>query len=197
MGRIAVALSHLVCVLAALASPAHADQKADPQAPQKINRSLDGWPVDKFTLVDHHGKAFTPERLRDRWTFVLFGDTRCAAPCDAALAAMKGVSERIMRTDAILSMQVLFVSLDPARDTPELLRKYLAPYDRHFIGATGAPLELKHFAEELGHPAPTGDRRYLGTLVLIGPNGLARAEYLPPFNVPRLTADYLKMRALK
>jgi len=189
----------LLCVLCAAASaPAAAHHEAQP-----VNRAYEGWPVDDFTLTDHHGKAFTREQLRGRWTFVLFGDTRCAEPCAAALSAMTGLSERIFRSDAILTTQVLFVSLDPARDTPARLQKYLASYDKHFIGVTGAWPTLKRLADDLGvagdlpadAKASSDGRRYRGSLVLVGPDGFVRAEYLAPFNVPYLTADYLKTRA--
>jgi len=167
---------------------------------------LEGWPVDAFTLVDQHGKKFAQERLLGRWTFVLFGDTHCDQPCAAALAALLGLSQRIARTEAVLTTQVVFVSLDPKRDTPPRLREYLAPYDKHFIGATGSPQTLQRLADDMGigdqiprdpGPSNTGPRSYPGSLTLVGPDGFVRAEYLPPFDVPLLTAEYLKTRFRK
>ena len=87
---------------------------------QRVNLALQGWPVDSFSLIDQHGKAFTHQRLQGQWTFVLFGDTRCAQPCDAALSALVSMDQRIARAEAIKTTQVLFVSLDPERDTPEI-----------------------------------------------------------------------------
>lgn len=190
----------LVCVLCATAPALSHDERT-----QNINRAYEGWPVDEFTLVDQAGKSFTQQRLQGRWTFIVFGDTNCGEPCIGALSAMNALSQRIFRTDAILTTQVLFVSLNPGRDTPSRLQEYLAPYDKQFIGATGSWPTLRRLADDLGAAsdvpaqpdAPSGGRKYRGSIVLVGPDGFVRAEYLPPFNVPYLTADYLKTRVRK
>jgi len=170
---------------------------------QRVNLALQGWPVDSFTLVDQSGKAFTQKRLQGQWTFVLFGDTHCAQPCTAALSALAAMHQRIAPTKAIKTTQVLFVSLDPERDTPEILRRYLASFDERFIGARGSWQTLERLTEDLGisvrkplHPASRVDSTsYAGSLVLIGPDGVVRAELLPPFDALLLTAEYLKTRA--
>jgi protein SCO1 len=159
---------------------------------QHVDRSFDQWPIEAFVLVDQHGEKFTHERLRGRWTFVLVGDTRCAKPCAEGLAALQGLSQRIRRSDAILTTQVLFVSLDPRRDTPAALRKYLAPYDRHWIGATGPASALEKLLDDLN----LAGRSHGGALALVGPQGFLHAIYAAPYDVPRLTADFLKSRAL-
>jgi protein SCO1/2 len=159
--------------------------------PQRVDRSLQNWPIERFALLDQHGRELTHERLLGRWTFVVVGDTRCTVPCSAALGALSGLMKRIYRSDAVLQTQVIFLSLDPA-DTPARLRRYLEPYDALWIGATGSPRALGRLADDLGAIA----RGPGGSLALVGPQGLLHAEYLPPFDVPRLTADFLKARAL-
>src|SRR5882757_8309276 len=170
---------------------------------QQVNLASQGWPVDSFTLVDQYGNAFTQERLQGQWTFVLFGDTHCARPCTAALSALVAMDQRIARAKAVSTTQVLFVSLDPGLDTPEILRWYLASFDKRFIGVSGSSQALKGLAEDLGvfvpdpsKPASRVDNAsYAGSLVLIGPDGVVRAELLPPFDPLLLTAEYLKTRA--
>ena len=166
---------------------------------QRANRVLDGWAVSSFTLADQHGQPLTQERLRGRWTFVLFGDTSgCAQRCGAALTALAALYKRIERADVMKTTQVVFVSLDPQRDTPARLREYLALFDPRFVGATGAPAVLHRLADEMGVKAlptrttdPPDDR---GSLLLVGPDATIRAEYPPPFDVPRLTSAYLRAR---
>ncbi len=170
---------------------------------QRVNLASQGWPVDSFTLVDQYDKAFTQERLQGQWTLVLFGDTHCAQPCTAALSALVAMDQRIARAEAIKTTQVLFVSLDPERDTPEILRRYLASFDERFIGVSGSWQTLKRLTEDLGvslrdpvQPASRVDNTsYVGSLLLIGPDGVVRAELLPPFDALLLTAEYLKTRA--
>ena len=162
---------------------------------QTVNRSAAGWPVGDFALTDDRGRPFTQDRLRGRWTFVVLGDTQCAEPCAAPLAALAGMRRRIAGTEALKATQVVFVSLDPQRDTPQRLREYVAPFDSSFVGATGPNAILASLSDDLGlhGEAPA----LQGALVLLGPDGVVRAQYLPPFDVPLLTADYLKTRAYK
>lgn len=90
---------HLRLVTAALAATLAASALADHAEPQQIDRALEGWMVGDFTLVNQQGDAFTQEHLKDRWTFLLLGDTRCADPCRAALSALAGMRQRIARTE--------------------------------------------------------------------------------------------------
>ena len=130
---------------------------------------------------------------------MVFGDTACGSPCAAALSALAGLSRRLQGTAK--TPQVLFVSFAPERDTPAALAAHLARYDARFVGATGPRPTLKLLAEELAPalaaegPAARGRRPpYPGSLLLVGPDGALRAEFLPPFDVPRTTQSYLKLR---
>lgn len=174
-----------LALTASFALPAQANHAVQ----QAVRKDLDGWAVAAFTLSDQERREFTRDRLHGRWTFVLFGDaTRCGQPCGDALAAVAGLCLRIAPADAMKTTQVLFISLDPRRDTPARLRQYLAAYDSRFIGATGTPVVLQQLADDLGIGAARG------SLLLVGPDATIRAEYLPPFDVPRLTAAYLRAR---
>ena len=174
-----------------LALPAFANHHAR----QAARHGLDGWELAAFMLTDQHGRAFTRESLQGRWTFVLFGDSRACAsqPCGAALAALAGVCQRIAPADAMKTTQILFISLAPHSDTPERLRRYLAGFDPRFVGVTGTPQELRRVADDMGGIGMQGSG-YSASLLLIGPDATIRAEYLPPFDVPRLTAAYLRAR---
>lgn len=164
---------------------------------QQVLRAADAWPIDPFTLTDQHQQPFTQASLAGRWTFVLFGDTACGSPCTGALAALDGVLQRIARAEVHKVTQVLFVSQDSKRDRPERLREYMAPFDKRFVAAVGTLATVSHLADEwrVGKDGPRP--RYSGSLLLVGPDGAVRAEYLPPFDVPHLTADFLKTRARK
>ena len=163
--------------------------------PQQVDRSQGGWKVGNFTLVDQRGNAFTQEHLNNRWTFVLLGDTGCAEPCLGALSALTGMRQRIATTEVVTMTQVLFVSLDPQRDTAEMLRRYLAPFDPHFVGASGSRDNLARLSEDLNPlEAQQNTRTRAGSLWLIGPDRYLRGEFLPPYDALQLTARFLKMR---
>lgn len=186
---------HRGLATAALAATLAAPALADHAEPQQIDRALEGWMVGDFTLVDQQGNAFTQEHLNGRWTFLLLGDTRCADPCLAALSALAGMRQRIAGAEVVKFTQVLFVSLDPQRDSPERLRRYLAAFDPQFIGASGSRENLARLSEDLTPPeAQPGARTSAGSLWLVGPDRYVRGEFLPPYDALRLTARFLKTR---
>jgi len=176
---------------------------ADEGDSRQLNANLtpDPWPIDPFTLVDHHGGAFTQERLHGQWTFVVFGYTRCAHTCAAALTTLADVANLLAPTRAAQNTQVLFVSVDPERDTTERLRDYVAGFSEGFIGASGSQATLKQLTDEmsvsyrLAEPATESNQvEPSASIQLIGPDSLLRAEFFPPYDAAALTAAYLKIR---
>jgi protein SCO1/2 len=176
--------------------------RTDHAPAQSVSFASSGWPIDDFALADQHGNPFTQDRLRGRWTLLLLGDSRCGEPCTSALAALSGLYRRIAATKALETTQVVFLSLDP-RDTPAELARYLASYDPRFLGATGPREVLAGIEEDLGvsrgstsgqAPPATGSRNCDGSIGLIAPDGVLRSRQPPPFDVPTLTAEYLKTR---
>jgi protein SCO1/2 len=105
-----------------------------------------------FTLVDHHGKAFSRAQLLGKWTIMFFGYTHCPDFCPTTLAALNNTYHRLEREKPKLASttQVVFVSLDPFRDTPPVLADYIAHFNAHFIGVTGTPAQLHRLTQPLG-----------------------------------------------
>jgi protein SCO1/2 len=87
-------------------------------------------------LVDQHSQPFDPAVLQGRYTLVYFGFTFCPDACPTALYA---VSQVLLQLDPEAKrIQPVFVSVDPARDTPEKLTEYLGSFSTHLIGLTGS-----------------------------------------------------------
>jgi protein SCO1/2 len=183
----------VLAIVAASVAAAFKTASADHETALRVDRTLKGWPVDTFALVDQHGEALARERLLDCWTFVVFGDIRCTQSCTAALSALAALSRRIEGTRALQNTRFVFISLDAARATPAQLKASVAGYDERWLAATGSQQTLARLAEELGEV----ERGPGGSLVLIAPDASVFAEYLPPFDVPRLTADYMKARTCR
>jgi protein SCO1/2 len=89
----------------------------------------------EFALTDHTGKARTLADFKGKVVAVFFGFTRCPDVCPTTLAEMKLVKERLAADGD--KLQVLFVTVDPERDTPELLAKYVPAFDPTFLGLRG------------------------------------------------------------
>lgn len=113
------------------------------------------WPdppqLGAFALTGDDGKAVTEADLRGHWTLLFFGFTHCPDVCPGTLAVLKQVKQRLAADSAFAARgQVLFVSVDPARDTPELLGRYVKYFDPAFRGATGDEDALSRFTRQLG-----------------------------------------------
>lgn len=102
--------------------------------------------IGDFALTDDRGAAFTRERLEGRWTLLFTGFTNCPDVCPATLALMRALRQRVPRED----LQFVFVSVDPERDTPEVIGAYLTHFGAGLAGATGAREEIERFTTGLG-----------------------------------------------
>jgi protein SCO1/2 len=88
-----------------------------------------------FDLVDHHGEAVTAATYRGRWLLVFFGFTHCRVVCPRALSRLSAALDALGPLAGRL--RPLYVSVDPERDTPEVMRAFLAEHDPRITGLTG------------------------------------------------------------
>ena len=89
----------------------------------------------ELNLLDHHGKPRTLADFRGKVVVVFFGFVHCPDVCPATLAELAAVARELGK-DAD-RLQVLFVTVDPERDTPEVLRQYVPSFDPRFLGLHG------------------------------------------------------------
>ncbi len=107
-------------------------------------------PLDPFQLIDHHGEPFTIERLRGKWSFLFFGYTHCPDICPVAMGVLAEVDRQLRRLGNRAATQTLFISVDPRRDTPELLKRYLPYFNDGFLGITGDAGAILRFSRQMG-----------------------------------------------
>ncbi|MEO5363105.1 MAG: SCO family protein [Magnetococcus sp. DMHC-8] len=109
-------------------------------------------PIEAVPLLDHHGRPFGVEQLRGHWTFLLFGYTYCPDICPVTLGALAGLVAQLATGPGgeAAAPRGLFVSVDPRRDTPAVLKKYLAYFNPHFTGLVGDEAQLMAFARQVG-----------------------------------------------
>lgn len=88
-----------------------------------------------FALTDHTGKARTLGDFRGKVVVMFFGFTRCPDVCPTTLAELKAIKEQL--GDDGKRLQVLFVTVDPERDTQKLLADYVPAFDPSFLGLFG------------------------------------------------------------
>lgn len=140
-----------------------------------------------FQLTDHHGQPFTQENLKGKWTLIFFGFTHCPDICPTTMAAAARMYAALDE-DERENLQVVLISLDPERDTPEQLAKYVPYFNSDFIGVSGNQHVLLKLATELNVAfskvdLDNGDYTidHSGNLVLINPYGHYHGFMKPPF----------------
>lgn len=131
-----------------------------PDAPTFRSTDITGADFGKsLALTGHDGKPRTLEDFRGKVVVLFFGFTHCPDICPTTLADMAAVLKKLGPDAA--RVQVLFVTVDPERDTPEVLAKYVPAFDPAFLGLTGdlaatqrAAKEFKIFYEKRPGGAP-------------------------------------------
>lgn len=101
-----------------------------------------------FELVDDTGKAVTDEDFRGDFLLVFFGFTHCPDVCPTTLGEIAATLDRLGPQAG--RVQPLFISVDPARDTPAGLREYIKAFDPRIVGLTGTPEQIKAVTKDYG-----------------------------------------------
>src|SRR3990167_8320035 len=104
--------------------------------------------IHPFQLITHQNLSFSDKNLQGHWTFLFFGFTHCPHICPTTLSKMKQVYASLHTQYP--SLQVVLVTVDPKRDTPETLDTYLSQFNPQFIGVTGNPKILNALEKQLG-----------------------------------------------
>lgn len=102
-----------------------------------------------FNLTDSNNQPFNKKRLQGQWSLVFFGYTRCPDVCPTELYMLANALKKIKIKNAKLP-QVVFVSLDPKRDSANVLKKYTEHFHPNFIGVTGAQSKIDILAKKMG-----------------------------------------------
>ena len=129
-----------------------------------------------FRLTASDGRSIDERSFPGRYTLLYFGYTHCRDVCPATLNALAGALDALGRKAALV--QPLFVTVDPGRDTPQVLRTYLVAFTPRLLGLTGTPgqlgaIERAYRVTSLIHsPAPGGyDIDHSSVLYLMGLDG--------------------------
>jgi protein SCO1/2 len=121
--------------------------KVTGRAPSFENTDVTGLEYGKgFSLVDHTGKPRTLADFRGKVVLMFFGYTQCPDVCPTTMIEMARVMKELgPQADQV---QVLFVTLDPQRDTREVLSQYVPAFDKRFIGLYGDAAQTAAVARE-------------------------------------------------
>jgi protein SCO1 len=155
-----------------------------------------GAPLYMPALVTADGKDVVPGALQGRWSVVYLGFTSCPDVCPTTLHLLGEVARDPASGVPSGATQILFVTLDPKRDTPERMRGYL----RHFsgiTGLTGSPDAVAHFVAELGgaYRARGSAGDHAGALFVLDAKGRPAEMLLRPSEPGRVVSALAALRA--
>jgi protein SCO1/2 len=149
-----------------------------------------------FRLVDQNGKTVTDGDLKGKWSLVYFGYTHCPDACPTALNDISiALDELGPKRDAV---RPVFITVDPERDTAEVLKAYVTSFDAPIMALTGTPEEIAQAAKEYRvyyakHPEAGGDYSmdHSSVIYVMDPEGRFTASFTHE-NTPEDIAERLK-----
>ncbi|MBK3757339.1 SCO family protein [Stutzerimonas frequens] len=142
--------------------------------------------IPPLTLIDQDGQPFDTRSLQGRWHILFFGFTACPDICPTTLSDMRRLFGQLP-SDTRERLQLVLITADPARDTPQQLKTYLDYYRAGFSGLTGEMEQLQQLSRALGLPfVPANETQgdysvsHSGNLALVGPDGTLRGHIRAP-----------------
>ncbi|HEY4114026.1 MAG TPA: SCO family protein [Rhizomicrobium sp.] len=150
-----------------------------------------------FALLDGNGDTRTDRDFRGRWMMIYFGYTHCPDVCPTTLSLMSAVMDRLGGRASRVAP--IFISVDPLRDTPAVMKQYLSSFGARFIGLTGPRSHVASVASEYRvyfrrRPLPGGDYAvdHSSVIYLMDPNGKFAADYNNSQSPDEIAADLKK-----
>jgi protein SCO1/2 len=161
----------------------------------------DAKPLPKFVLEDHFGNGFTNKNLKNQWSLVFFGYTHCPDICPTTLALLNQVDQVLKKESDIDKPRIIFISVDPERDTIEQLTDYVTYFNPEFIGVTGSMENLQVLTKSLGIVfGKEGDDEsndyevyHTARILLVDPKARLKALFSSPHDVNQIASDYIKI----
>ena len=149
-----------------------------------------------FHLVDQEGKTVTDADLRGKWSLVYFGYTHCPDACPTALNDISIALDELGPKRA--AVRSVFITVDPERDTSEVLKSYVTSFDAPILALTGTPEEIAQAAKGYRvyyakHPEVGGDYSmdHSSVIYVMDPQGRFTASFTQE-NSPEEIAERLK-----
>ena len=156
-----------------------------------------------FRLTDQHLQSFDESRLRGKWSMLFFGYLSCPDVCPLTLHELNQFW-RLLQDESgapVDALQIVFVSVDPARDSPQQLGDYINYFNSNFVAATADKLQIDRLAHQFGAgyviEAETAPGQYLvahtSAIFLIDPLGRSVATFSQPHYAATLHAQFRRI----
>lgn len=154
--------------------------------------------LPEFALNDHDGKPFSRDSLKGDWHLLFFGFTHCPDICPATMQLL-AITRRTLAAEGLSETtlpKIVLISVDPERDSTDVLKSYVSYFDENIVGVTGDLSELRTLTKPLGiyfEKSPTGDGGYnvdhSAAVLVINRNAEFHALFSAPHSVENLLHD--------
>lgn len=162
-------------------------------------------PLADFALETADGQPFSKANLEGQWNLLFFGFTNCPDVCPDTLAMLAQSMNQLelMRQDS--KPQVVFVSVDPARDRGDLFADYVRWFSEDFIGVTGDDRQLAALSRQIGivyyledPDEATGfyNVDHSASVLIVDPQGRLFGRFAHPLDPDAVTADLFQLGLL-
>ena len=179
---------------------------ASPQLPELKAARLfaPARPLPSFSLRQSDGTPLVPGELKGHWTLVFLGFTHCPDVCPTTLAELAGAQKQWAALPESTRPRVLFVSVDPERDTPDAIGEYAHAFHRDTLAAPADVPTLEAFTKSLSlvfakapapDDAPAGQYAvdHSAALAILDPQGRLTGFIQPPFSPRDIAADMIAL----
>jgi protein SCO1/2 len=157
--------------------------------------------ISDFEFLSSNKKIFTKSDLMGKWTLMYFGFTKCPDECPTTMYQLSKLIKVLRDKEFKLDdKQWILVSIDPERDTPEMIDNYAKGFDKDFIGVSNNRPMLLSLATQLSvnNVMPSSSNHmdhshldnHVNNIILLDPNGDFAGIFRPPFDVSRLSLTY-------
>lgn len=197
----------VIAVAAAAFIGLRSDSKAVVKPPEEIEDYLfwEAKELTDFKLTGAGNKTLGPNDLKGKWSFIFFGYIHCPDVCPLTMGILGQAFKLIEKNPiAYQEIQGVFVSVDPKRDTPELLKEYASYFSSKFMGVTGDTAQVDAFSRQMSalytihpkEPKESGDNytvTHNSTVFLVDPQGRLYGRFPPPQLPNEIAGVFLKI----
>jgi protein SCO1/2 len=172
------------------------------EAPQPVQATLfpEPRPLPEFVLTDQAGEPFRRSDMTGHYSLVFFGFTNCPDICPLTLQILADVRARLAARK-LAAPDVVFISVDPQRDSPSAISDYLGYYDDQMTGLVGPSRSLKPLLDFFGvavHKMESAGKTYnmthTGAIFVVGPDAQYRGVFSTPGLADEVLRDFLIIR---
>jgi len=160
--------------------------------------------LPSFSLQQSDGTQLVPGELKGHWTLVFLGFTHCPDVCPTTLAQLAQAQKQWIALPDSTRPRVLFVSVDPGRDSPDAIGEYAHGFDRDTLAATTDVPALEAFARSLSMvfakvPAPAGAPAdqysidHSASIAVLDPQARMAGVIMPPLDPRAIAADMVAL----